>query len=76
MVTYDNKTVTIGILLQKQTKKLNNMQIFHFISNILILYTLYGFIDFSYKFFNSFLFHAYKNPAVLSGGIKIFNFST
>lgn len=69
MVTYDNKTVTIGILLQKQTKKLNNMQIFHFISNILILYTLY-------KFFNSFLFHAYKNPAVLSGGIKIFNFST
>lgn len=28
MVTYDNKTVTIGILLQKQTKKLNNMQIF------------------------------------------------
>ena len=24
MVTYDNKTVTIGILLQKQTKKLNN----------------------------------------------------
>lgn len=76
MVTYDNKTVTIGILLQKQTKKLNNMQIFHFISNILILYTLYRFIDFSYKFFNPFLFHAYKNPAVLSGGIKIFNFST
>ena len=52
------------------------MQIFHFISNILILYTLYRFIDFSYKFFNPFLFHAYKNPAVLSGGIKIFNFST
>ena len=28
MVTYDNKTVTIGILLPKQTKKLNNMQFF------------------------------------------------
>lgn len=73
MVTFDNKTVTIGILLQKQTKKLNNMQIFHFISNILILYTLYRFF---LIIFNSFLFHAYKNPAVLSGGIKIFNFST
>lgn len=32
------------------------------------------YIEFSYKFFNPFLFHAYKNPAVLSGGIKIFNF--